>query len=379
MNLEVVLEDFLAATSDVRGEDPRLSELAPRLLQLSKRQPRATLDHALRRLLSAVNARHPQVAGFVALMGGCLVEEGADPDVLVKALVPRVNEALTVAARACEAVAGLAEADEEDEREATLTIGDRLISAREWEAFVDKDPSSAQSLLALDNFCQALIAALTRLPDTLKSSAVQALAVPLVQVSHASHFAHFLSRLLRVPMNEEWFIIDPKARRGFALEVSGVANAFQVYALVHAALCGAPNSLTHWAPPVPRPAPPAAVLDVANGRGPQEAPGSYVPPFTLFRWTVITEVGRLPGSGDYREWYSNSAVPAELARFGDARIGVLGHLGINMELGIAREFSALAASVKLTRELQRRHVVELLHGFSSTPGPGHPVPGVGWP
>ena len=90
MDLEAVLEGFLAATADVRGEDPRLNELAPQLLQLSKRQPRATLDHTLRRLLSGVNARHPQVAGFVALMGGCLVEEGADPNVLV--LRPRSND-----------------------------------------------------------------------------------------------------------------------------------------------------------------------------------------------------------------------------------------------------------------------------------------------
>jgi hypothetical protein len=246
-------------------------------------------------------------------------------------------------------------------------------------AFVDENPSSAQSLLAVDHFCQALIAALTRQPEVLKSSAVQALTAPLAPVSEASHFAHFLARLLRVPISEEWFIIDPRTCRGFALQVSGVANALQVYALVHAALCAIRRSLTHWSPPVSRPQPPEETLAVANGSGPQEVSGSYVPPFTLFRWTAINHPRRIPDLSDYREWYSNSAIPAELARFGEQRIGILGDSGMKMELGIAREFSALKASVTLERELTRRHVVELLRAFSSELHPGHPVPGVGWP
>jgi hypothetical protein len=375
---EAVLEAYLEATGDLRGEDPRLNELAPQLIQLSKAQPREELDQALLRLVGALNAPHPQVAGHVALMTGCIVEEGANPGVLVKALVPRVEEALKTSTRAVEAVAQLAEMEDDDERE-TANVGVRTISALEWQAFVDKDPSSAQSLLALDHFCQALIAALTRQPEVLKSTAIRALAAPLTPVSELSHFAHFLARLLRVPIDEEWFIIDPRTCRGFALRVSGVANAFQVYALVHAALCVIPRSLTHWSPPVRRPPPPEETLAVANGSGPQQTLGSYVPPFTLFRWTAMSHPRRIPDSNDFRDWYSNSAVPAELARFREQRIGILGDFGIKMELGIAREFGALGASVTLARELDRRHVVELLHAFSSEPHPGHPVPGVGWP
>jgi hypothetical protein len=79
------------------------------------------------------------------------------------------------------------------------------------------------------------------------------------------------------------------------------------------------------------------------------------------------------------EWYSNSSVPAELARFDGIRIGVLGDFGMRMELGLAREFSALNAEVTLLRALETRHVVELLAAFERAKRPGRPQAGVGWP
>jgi hypothetical protein len=379
MSFEAVLEAFLRATADVHGEDPRLDELRSQIVQSSKRLPPGDLDVALHELLNAANAPHPRVSGVVALLCGCLVEEGATPELLVTRLIPRVEEALTPATRALEVLSGLPEVDATDDAASTCTVGDRIVSAREWQAFVDEDPTAAHSLLAIDPLCRALIAGLTRWPAALKSGSAQALASRLDPFSHAAQFAFFLARLLRVPMNEEWYILDPKGRRGFALQVSGVANAFQVYALVHAALCHVPRSLTHWSPPVPPPPPNEATLAVANGSGPQEAAGSYTPPFTLFRWTAITKPKHIPGFNDYLDWFSNSAVPAELARFGENRIGVLGDGAIRMEFGLAREFAALRASVALTRHLERRQVVDLFHAFSSGPHPGRPLPGIGWP
>jgi hypothetical protein len=129
---DAVLEAFLGATGDLRGEDPRLNESAQQLVKLSKVQPQEMLDHALVRLVGALNAPHPQTAGLVALMSGCIVEEGADPGVLAKALVPRVEDALRASARAVEAVAQLSEMELDDEQ-ATTTVGDRTISAQEWQ------------------------------------------------------------------------------------------------------------------------------------------------------------------------------------------------------------------------------------------------------
>jgi hypothetical protein len=379
MDLQTTLQAFLDATTDVRGEAPRLNELAPNLLELAQALPKGALDEVLARLVRALSAPHPQVAGFVALMGGCLVEKGADAGLLLKALLPRVEQALMQAPRALEAATDLPDVESEEDPASALPVGGRMISARGWQTLVKRDPSSAQSLLALDHLCRALIAALTRAPEMLKTGPVQALSTPLTVVCEASEFAHFLARLLRVPMDEEWFVIDPRTRRGFAFHVSGVANAFQVYALLHAALCRVPRSLAHWSRPIPGPPPSDRVLSVAKGSGPQETSDSYVPPFTLFRWSAITDSRRVPNNEDFREWYSNSAVPAELAHFEGRRIGVLGNFGFKMVFGVAREFCALPAQITLRRELERPHVLELLHAFSSAPHPGHPVPGVGWP
>ncbi|MEZ4222539.1 MAG: hypothetical protein R3B13_16485 [Polyangiaceae bacterium] len=379
MNLDEALEAFVSASADARAKDARLSELLPQVLRLSKGQPKVVVDRVLRRLLDATNAPHPQAAGLVALLSGCVVEEGADPELAVKVLVPRLEAALTAARSVVDAATNLDEVETENEQAETVEVANRLVFAREWDAIVDSDSLGAQSLLAIDHFCQPLIAALSRKPDLLKSSSVQALLAPLTHFSDASMYSHFLARLLRVPIDEEWFILDPQGCRGFALQVTGVANAFQVYALLHAVLCGVPRSITHWSRPVRGPQPPSMVLAVADGSGPQEAPGSYVPPFTLFRWSAMDHPGKIPGFDDHREWYSNSAGPAELARFGEARIGILGDVGFRMEFGLAREFAALRASVTLMRQLDRRHVVELFHAFGREVHPGHPIPGVGWP
>ena len=247
-----------------------------------------------------------------------------------------------------------------------------MISEADFQRLLHAAPKQAQSFLALDNFCRPFIAALSREPSLLKSPRLQLLGVPLSAVCDASQFAHFLARLLRVPINESWWIVDPRARRGFALRVSGVANAFQVYALVHAALVQNPRSTF-------APAPTQQVLSVARGTGPQTTSETYVPPFALFRWSAVKHPQHVPNRDDTREWYSNSAVPAELAWFEGVRVGVLGDIGLEMELGVSREFGGLAADVTLEGELERARVVELLQAFATTTHPGHPLPGVGWP
>jgi len=249
------------------------------------------------------------------LIGGCFVENGADAATLVTALVPQVGRALTLAARVLKAASEQPEVQDDAADGTSIRVADRLISAQAWQALVNADPLSAQSLCAIDDLCRALIAALTRAPEMLERSEVRALGTPLGAVGDHSQFAHFLARLLRVPMDEEWLVIDPRSNRGFSLRVSGVANAFQVYALVHAALCAVPRSLFKWSRPVASPPPPTHVLAVAQGSGPQQIDVTYVPPFTLFRWSSITRLGYIPTNEDYQEWYSNSAVPAELARF----------------------------------------------------------------
>lgn len=382
-DLEEALTAFVQATRDKLASEAEVNHLGRKVLQLSRGRPAPELNGLLDSLGAGLDAPHPQVAGYVALICGCVVEDGGSPTSQVAKLLERTMEALRSAGRVVEAVRGPNEeesaVEDDGESEPAVMVGDRQVSGSAWKKLLQVDPSAVQSFLALDHFCQPLIAMLTRAPDQLAGELVPGLRDTVAPLAEMSEFAGFLDRLLRVPVEEKWLVVDPRVNRGWELAVSGVANAFQVYALIHRALLAAPRGIWRWRKPVPGPEPASEALAVATGEGPQSADGVYVPPFTLFRWSAVRPEKRVPDMDEYREWYSNSAVPAELAWHEDARIGVLGDFGIKMELPLAREFAALPASVELRGELEKRHVIELLNAFAEAGHPGHPVPGVGWP
>jgi hypothetical protein len=372
------LAQFLEATADPRGEAPRLQALWSTLAKLIKGLPPPELDELLRALTKGLAAPHPQVAGLVALLGGCIVEEGGSPRLWAEALLPLTAQLLPAAQRAIAQASELPESSSTDLGEGVWVDG-RQLSSDDYQALVERDPIGAQAFRALDHLTQPLIAALTRSPRLLKSAAVEALRPELDGLHEVSEFTGFLYELLRVPIEEQWLIIDPKGGRGFELSVTGVANAFQVYALVHAALLGAPRSLSHWRKPLPGPPPAEHILAVARGTGPQETQDIYVPPFTLFRWSAVTKQRAVPNAEDGHEWYSMSAIPAELARFEGQRVAVLGDFNVRMDMNVTRTFGALAADMRLLSELDGRRVARLLQAFATSAHPGHPVPLVGWP
>jgi len=263
-------------------------------------------------------------------------------------------------------------------RDGRCYVRERQVPPEQFDSLLQEDPRAAQSFLALDKFCIALISSLTRAPSLLKNAATS-LRSPLGGLHDVAQYTYFLDRLLRVPMGERWLIIDPIHERGFALQVSGLANAFQVYALVHDALVRGPKGCDGWTAPVAGPGPSTEVVAVARGDGPRNGRGVYVPPFTLFRWSAVTADRRVPDNDCVDHWYSNSAVPAELAHFEGNRVGVIGEFGWKMEYAPSREFSSLQASVEATEELDRAEVERLLTAFTTAPSPGQPLPGVGWP
>src|SRR5262249_32495941 len=150
-----------------------------------------------------------------------------------------------------------------------------------------------------------------------------------------------LDPLLRVPMGETWLVIDPARNSGLELEGTGVADAFQVYALVHRALYRA----GHWAGRAP-----TDVVEVAEGIASFRSGGDYIPPFALFRWSAIDADRRVPDNMTHAmDWYSNSAIPAELARYEGRRIAVVGRSPMKMLLPARRRFRELRARVDQKR------------------------------
>ena len=374
--LDSVVAGLLDVARDPRPGPEPMSSLLQRVLEVIQGATEADLNRALTDLVRGLHGPQPQVGGHVAWACGCLVEQGADAETLCTALLDRLPRALDDARRFVDAVAPLPE--EEPDGTKGCYVRDRYVSQPQLIKLLQEDPVAAQSFTSLDGYCKGLIAAFSAAPHVLKEAG-PSLRETLSGMDDVAEYTYFLDRLLRVPMDEQWFIIDAIHDRGFVVDVTGVANAFQVYALLHDVLTRGPGGASDWSAPVTLPAPSPEVVDVARGRGAQSAEGVYIPSFTLFRWTAVSKARRVPDSGCVNEWYCMSAIPAELARFEGRRVGVIGEFNVQMEFSIAREFGRLTAGIELRDELPRSEVDRLMDAFTKTPDPGHPAPGVGWP
>lgn len=343
-------------------------------------QPPHQLDRTIERLLAALDAPHAQAGGIVAFLCGTAVEAGGSPEPVARALLAKLPGLLDAAGAAQSELEKLDELDPDADADGGRQVGARLLHADSVQTVVDAYPDATRAFFAIDLFCRPLIAALTRAPTLLHSADADAVRAGLYAFEDTFECAHFLARLLRVPIDEEWIVIDPTIERAFEMRVSGVANAFQVYCLLHDALG---REATVWqrlfgrgSGLLPTGRPPGELVAVASGAGPQRTDHTYTPPFTLFRWSAIVS-GAVPSMGSVHDWYSNSAVPAELTMFEGCRIAVLGHFGIRMLLPVAREFEALRADVTILRQLEGPSVGALLRRLADAPRPPPPVPGVG--
>lgn len=341
-------------------------------------QPPHQLDRAIERLLAALDAPHAQAGGIAAFLCGTAVEAGGSPEPVARAVLAKLPGLLHAAVAAQSELEKLDELDLD--ADGGTPVGARLLPSDSVQRIVDEYPDAARAFFAIDLFCRPLIAALTRAPPLLRSAEAEAVITTLSAFEETSEYAYFLARLLRVPIDETWLVVDPTIERAFEVGVSGVANAFQVYCLLHDAL-GREASV--WqrlfgrgSGLLPTGRPPGELVAVASGAGPQQTDHTYTPPFTLFRWSAIVP-GAVPSTGSVHDWYSNSAVPAELSMFEGRRIAVLGHFGIRMLLPVAREFEALRANVTILRELDGPSVAALLRRLADAPRPPPPVPGVG--
>jgi len=356
------LLELLEREAPTEDESRRLQALAKKIASSAKGD-RERSNELLATLVPRLDAPHPQSAGLVAVFCGMLVEHGANVDLLTKPLLARARKALEEALRLVEASR---EVDEVEEYEGVL-LGKRWI-AEEWiPKHLAIDPVAVQSFVALEHFFMALVVVLSSSATLLASVEARAL-IDLMDALGIEGQA--LDRLSRVPLNETWLVLDPARDRGVEMTVSGVADAFQVYALVHQAL--------HEAGAWPD-APDADVVAVADGTGPRGVDASYIPPFALFRFGVVDAAKTVPDNGEnVMDWYSNSAIPAELARHEGKRVAIVGVSSMQMIFIPRRWFPSLAAHVKVSRELSKSELDTLWKKLAEAPRPEHPTPFVGW-
>jgi hypothetical protein len=393
---------FTAMTAAQEPDAEELQECAQEVAHSGVRARAEEREAALSRLIISLEHSHPQVAGLAAITGGALVEQGASPLTLGKALVERVPGILGDALRftdRCVAELGLDQPSEEgeaeddgDEDEGSVRVAGKAIPEEVVERVFADDPVSVQAYGALDSWCYPAIACLTREP-TLREAARQnpAFAEAAIRLNNLAESGglSFLSKLLLVLDDEPLLVLHPESKKGFRCRMGGIADNFQLHTLLMDTLIapepgggrgfmakllgrggetmsGLPDGLRGRRPD------PASVA-VARGEGPQEGHGSVVGAWNLYNWTAVD-----PGSGMFGDgplagmghWIWNEGVPADITPFEGLRIVLLGAPAYERSWNSVRLFDALPAYVRVEEMLTPQGVEEWLARLAAAIRPG---------
>lgn len=306
------------------AEDQAFGALLPQLMRASETAAPAALSAAMPRLAEGVAQAPPNLGGWLAVVAGSWIENGADPNPFGAALVERLTE-VTAAA---------------------LAFGEA------WERSGAGDPPGMEgdqpSQRALDVVAPALkdgaVAAMMSwfaLPQFAMSACTVLATAPMVRASltdrdlrvfAADRAVAYLPRmeyvrdLLRVLDGERLLVLDRAGRRGWTVTISGIGDNFQLHTLLAGALIGRPGGM-RGDPPAPE-----IVACFLNADAPAERPVVSSP------WNLTDAHG---------EPVYNEGVPADVPAVNGTRVLVLDPPSYLRTFPAGRRFPLMPASLTL--------------------------------
>jgi hypothetical protein len=302
---------------------------------------------ALLRMSTAVaDASDVEHASAVALACGALVEEGASPMTALPAVLGRLPRAFQEAAHFVETCREDDDAAEGDERNCIVRCG----------AHVSVNmPMEARAWRSLEDLCLPAIAMLSRAKEARKTmpgkESLLSLASPLSDWHRA---VQLFAQMLLVLDDEPLLALHPASRRGYSLRISGIADGFQLHALLADALVGDPSEeLLEAARPDP--------LVIAHARGEETLfpPPPAVAIFDLVQWYGLDREGNV--GDDTSTWFWNDGSPADLAHFEGVRTVLLTPPREARTWNVERAFSGMRAEAILEEKLSPEEVEARLH------------------
>lgn len=339
-----VLEGVRQLSSLADTPSATLDDAQPLLQALWREAPEAGIeaDHLLSMVLPGVRGSNLEVAGLLSVAAGALVEAGADPapglPAVQAGLTACVTKSVLLLQRYREAVP--TQGDDPPGEEAILPRMDPL------------EPELTRAWRALELFGRSGVAFLSRVPEARVAYRGQSGVLEQLGALAGSHeWAEWLRKLLLAPHRESLLVLHPTLRRGYRVEVSGVADNFQLHTLLAAALIGPAGD--GWLPGQP-PSPEA----VAEARGEPTA-GEVVAQgtFNLVNWFGLSGDGTLSDALSCTgAWIWNEGLPADIATFEDQRVILLTDPAYTRTWMAAPLFSALKPDVRVTEHLSEEQV-----------------------
>ncbi|MFC4913700.1 hypothetical protein [Actinomadura gamaensis] len=320
-------EDFLrtcdALVQAAITENPAFSDLLPRLMGMAQQVPPAVLSAALPRLADGLAKAQPSMAGWLAVMSGAWVENGASPEPVGLPLVERATQVTTEAlafARAWSEATGDTPPDMEQDAPSQAivdTIGPKLGDA------------AVSAMLAWFSLPQFAMGTTT----ILQNSAMVRGAVPDrerkadIAGEAAEYHPHmsYVRDLLRVLEGERLLVLDRASRQGWTVTIAGVGDNFQLHMLLGGALLGRPGCMPG------EPLPPDWIAWFTN----QDPPGKVI---VTSPWNLVDGHGA---------WIYNEGVPADIPAINGTRVVVLDPPSYARHFPAGRRFPMMDATLAI--------------------------------
>ncbi len=363
---KAVTELVIAATAPSAWD--RTQEAARAVNDFIPTLAREQLNEGLIRLLDPLATADIPSAGLIALCCGAMVEAGGNAHITIDAVADRLPETMSLASKFVEACARAAEnatppPDDAAESFAADPVADFGDHVRRYV------PEAANAFYALDPLGLGAIAMMSpspglraRVRERHPQLLEQALAL---QPYHAR--APFLATMLRVLDHEPLLAIHPGMRRGYLLDMHGIATNVELFILLADVLVGDPAK--GWLPgrkPDPRAA--------AACRNHPVVPGAdtVVGAFNVWNWTGLQAGGTLPEGNQMagaEHWVWMEGVPADILTFEGKRVVLLGPPPYARIMQAGRCFRDMPADLRVARVLPTGEVEDWLRRISSTPRP----------
>lgn len=304
MSIEALKSEYENAPREQR------QAVLSRIYQSLEKAPKAELDVATRVLLPLMLVPSPNQAADVALMLGALVELGADPTPLARAVLAPLTRWVTAAARFAAQAQDFDDAPDDIAEEDVLELGEQRLFRADVDQLHEEDPEAVAAWFSLEVWFRPAVASLTRAPEVLRQAHGDvALRGALRDLGRMPGGAHWLRVLLDTCFGERLVFLLPEAKEAWELQADGVVDVGQLSVLLSAVL--APSFVRLGASgPADTP-----IIKTMLGEGPQQLPGAYASHFFLYPWRAMNPQTRLPE--DERHWWhapggkGNHSLPAD--------------------------------------------------------------------
>lgn len=325
-NLPEQTRELLQILRDPRANERAINRAAQAWMKaLETPESLQQILDAQRELASAIEWENLERAQLALTLSGALVEQGFAPEPLLDAFAPHLPAWLEGANRLL-----LSAGTNED--------GD--LDEAAFDAAAEQMPDERLAWNRLEAFHLPLIAALSHSPEArAQLRPLVPLVRPLVPYSSA---AHFLWPMLEILDEEPILVLEPSRKRGFIGTISGIADNFQLHALL----------MAHY--PEVRPISPAAIA-IFRGKGPQTNGETIVGAWNLYNYRALSQ-GLPEGLGDTETWIWGEGQPKDIEKFAGYRAIVLGEPAYERSWQVQRLFSGLRAELEVERELSAEEV-----------------------